>query len=256
VGTAAVDDMDLGAACLKGVEAGPGLGKHPPPMVPLMDKVLDLLFVERRNEGSCPCPGCRLVREQDQLLALTRLPRACHEVRIDVVGLSVSSCAHRAHDRYESAFVERIESAGRTSVTSPTSPTSMISVSPVSSDLLVILSFFAWMSPPSLPVRPTALRGLVDQVHDLLVHLAAQHHLDNIHGLCIGDRWPDTTVGFLPIRSIVAPIWGPPPWTMTGLIPMNRSSTTFLGEAVLQRIVDHGVPAILDNEGLARKVCM
>ena len=37
----------------------------------------------------------------------------------------------------------------------------------------------------------------------------------------------------------------------TGLMPTYFSSTMSCGEAALQRLVDHGVAAVLDDEGLA-----
>src|SRR5213594_901480 len=41
-------------------------------------------------------------------------------------------------------------------------------------------------------------------------------------------RMPPTKRGSLPSRFISAPICGPPPWTMTGLIPTSRSRITSL----------------------------
>src|SRR5574341_112700 len=96
---------------------------------------------------------------------------------------------------------------GRTSVTSPTSPISMISVAPVSSDFLVMVSFFAWTRPPSLPVRPTALPPAWLMRFTISLFTLPPRTISTMSMVSSSvTRWPETNVGFFPIRSMVLPI--------------------------------------------------
>ncbi len=44
---------------------------------------------------------------------------------------------------------------------------------------------------------------------------------------------------------------GPPPWTSTGLMPMIFQQRDVGHDVILQVIVDHGIAAVLDDDGLA-----
>ena len=49
----------------------------------------------------------------------------------------------------------------------------------------------------------------------------------------------------------MAVICGPPPWTTTARMPAYRRKTTSSANACLQRLVGHGVAAVLHHDGPA-----
>ena len=118
--------------------------------------------------------------------------------------------------------------------------------------LAAIFSLRARIRPPSWPVRPTALppAWLIRPTMSLL-HLAAQHHLDHVHGLGVGDAHALDELALLAELGQRVSICGPPPCTTTGFMPTSFSSTTSSREAVLQRRLGHGVAAVLDDDRLA-----
>jgi hypothetical protein len=68
--------------------------------------------------------------------------------------------------------------------------------------------------------------GLVDQAHDVLLHLAGQHPLDHFHGFGIGHAHALDELALLAQAVERVSICGPPPCTTTGLMPTSLSSTT------------------------------
>ena len=62
---------------------------------------------------------------------------------------------------------------------------------------------------------------------------------------------PWTNSPFLPSRASSCSICGPPPCTTTGFMPTSLSSTTSCAKSRLQRLVGHGVAAVLHDDGLA-----
>ena len=63
-------------------------------------------------------------------------------------------------------------------------------------------------------------------------------------------RMPSTNCDSFPSCFRTAPIWGPPPWTITGLMPMNFIRTMSRAKDFFERVVHHGVAAVLDDDGL------
>ena len=66
-------------------------------------------------------------------------------------------------------------------------------------------------------------------------------------------RRPSRNSGSLPSRAMRSPIWGPPPCTTTGRMPDGVHQHDVLGEAVGQVRVDHGVAAVLHDDGGAEE---
>ena len=95
-----------------------------------------------------------------------------------------------------------------------------------------------------------AAAGLLDRGDDGLVDGAGQHHLDDLHGSCVGDAQPVEELALDPqALSSIWPICGPPPWTTMGLSP-TLSSTMSRAKAARSVRIDHGMAAVLDDDGL------
>src|SRR5712692_1393420 len=112
--------------------------------------------------------------------------------------------------------------SGLTCSTSPTSP--MSTSSPEGSRCS---RRRARMSEPSLPESPTALPPwkLIRPTISLLI--LPTRTISTISTVSSSvTRMPPTNFGSLPSRFMSAPIWGPPPWTITGSMPTKRSRIT------------------------------
>jgi hypothetical protein len=80
---------------------------------------------------------------------------------------------------------------------------------------------------PSLPVRPDGLAArLVDERHDVLVDEAAQHHLDHVERLLVGDAHALDELALLAELLQQRADLRPAPCTTTGFMPISLSSTT------------------------------
>ena len=92
---------------------------------------------------------------------------------------------------------------------------------------------------------------LVDEVDDRLVHLAAEHHLDHVHGR--GVRHPHA----LDELALPAELLQQVVDLRSAAVHHHRVHADELkqyyvvSEALLQRAVGHGVAAELDDDGLA-----
>ena len=145
-----------------------------------------------------------------------------------------------------------VSAPGRISVTSPTRPMSMISVSPVASRFFGHLQLLRLDEAAILPRQshgPAAC--LVDEIHDLLVHLAAQDHLDDIHGLLVGHPLSGDEGWFLS-----HPLHGPADLRTSamydnGVDADKAHEDNVLREALLQGIVGHCASAVFDNKDLS-----
>jgi hypothetical protein len=91
----------------------------------------------------------------------------------------------------------------------------------------------------------------LDEVHDLLVHLAHQDHLHHVHGGSVGHAHPLHEAGFdaHPVEHLVD--LRPSPMDDHGVQADVLHQDHVPGEALLERLVHHGVAAVLDDHDLA-----
>ena len=110
-------------------------------------------------------------------------------------------------------------------VTSPTRPGSMISGGLLLSSRCTIWSFFAWINPPSLPLRPTALPPCWLIWWTMALFTLPPKTISTTSMVASSvRRIPRTNLGLMPIWSRTRLIWGPPPCTTTGFRPTNFKS--------------------------------
>ena len=93
-------------------------------------------------------------------------------------------------------------------------------------------SFRARISPPSLPVRPTAWppKRLIIVTSSPCISPASTHSTTSMVSASV-TRMPWMKVDFLPTRSSASSICGPPPCTTTGFMPTSLRSTTSCAKA-------------------------
>jgi hypothetical protein len=92
---------------------------------------------------------------------------------------------------------------------------------------------------------------LVDEVDDFLVHLAAEHHLDHLHGLGIGDTHALDEFALLadPRQQVLD--LRPATMHHHRVHADQLEQHHVARKALLQMLVGHGVAAVLDDNGLA-----
>ena len=128
----------------------------------------------------------RRVGQQHQFLGLEHLgDLAGHDVGVDVVGLAIGADADRRDDRDEIAGIEkgddgRIDGGDVADLADVDHLVGLVLVRQqqlLGADEVAVLAGQA--------DRLAAVT--VDEVDDILVDLAAEHHLDHVHGLFVGD---------------------------------------------------------------------
>ncbi len=106
---------------------------------------------------------------------------------------------------------------------SPTKPMSTSSPRVVS---LFSIILRAWMNAPSCPVSPTALPPCW-LISPTISWLSSPSTISTTFiTLSSVTRMPCRNSLLIPILPSRSPIWGPPPWTMTGFMPTSFSMTT------------------------------
>ncbi len=92
---------------------------------------------------------------------------------------------------------------------------------------------------------------LVDQVDDFLVHLAAEHHLDDFHGFRIGDAHALDELALLADAGEQVLDLRPAAVHDDDVEADQLEQHDVAREALLQVLVGHRVAAVLDDDGLA-----
>ena len=105
---------------------------------------------------------------------------------------------------------------------------------------------------PSLPDRPIALPpSAVEQADDLGVDLPVEHHLDDAHVLGAGDALAVGELGLVPHPLQRLGDLGAAAVDDDRSQPGRLQQHHLLGEAALQRRIDHRRAAVLDDGALA-----
>jgi hypothetical protein len=108
----AVNDMDLGAAGIKGLEAGFGFWKHAAGDDSGTDEPCHLLLVQRGDEVLPPVKDARLVRKQNKFLGLQRTGNSSrYKVGINIIGFTPNTDTDGSDHRNEAALLKRDKSA-------------------------------------------------------------------------------------------------------------------------------------------------
>jgi hypothetical protein len=222
-------------------------------MVPSAIRRLHLFGAQAGEQAALLVQQARGVGEQHQLLRLQHLRQlARHQVGVDVVGEAVLAHADGGDHRDEIAAVEHGHHRG-----------SMLCTSPHMADVddLRHLQFGGLAGDGHLAGadQVAVLAGeahrlaavAVDEVDDLLVDQAAQHHLHHVHGLGVGDAHPLHELALLAdALQQVADL-------RAAAVHHHRVDAHQLhqhdvaGEAALEVFVHHGVAAVLHHHGLA-----
>src|SRR5881296_3367673 len=108
-------------------------------------------------------------------------------------------------------------------------------------------------SPASLPDSPTALPPWWSIRPTMALLILPTRTISTISTVSSSvTRMPPTNWGSLPSRFMRAPICGPPPWTMTGLMPTRRSKITSSANGSLRSARSIAAPPYLMTTVLPR----
>src|SRR3990172_4261405 len=248
VGDAAVDDVAFGGPALQRLERRLNLGEHPPLDHAGPDQALGVLPRQCREQPPVLALDSVHVGQVDELFGdegRGQLPG--HQVRIDVVGLSGRSDPYRGDHRNEPVLLQELDGlridlfhlANQADVHRLTlgRPVGQ----PARADQVRVLAGEA-DGPPAVEV---------DQAHDLLVDLADEDHLDDVHGLRVGDPHAPDKARFLAEALHQRPDLRPAAVHDHGVDPHVAEQDDVEGEGFLQVRLLHGRAAVLDDEGLA-----
>ena len=246
----AVDDVHALDAVSRGVERRADLGQHSAGQRPLGHQRIDLFRRQAGEELVVPVEHARRIGEHDELFGLQHLGELSgDEVGVDVVGLPVLAHADRRHHRDKAPLLQRPD------------------------HLRVDRGDFADLADVDLPAAVVLVRKqhlprpdesavltgeadrlaarLIDERHDFLVDLAAEHHLDDVHGLGVGDAHAlDEFALLAQARQLLVDL-------RAAAVHDHRVHADQLeqhhvvGKAALEALVGHRVAAVLDDDGLA-----
>src|SRR5438309_767936 len=244
----AVDDMRLLGSARQRPERGLDLGQHASLDDLALHQALGLPLDERRDVLAVIAHDPPHVGQMDELLGQERgghVPR--HEVGVDVVRLAPRADSHGGDDGDEAA---RLEDADGLRIDALD-----LSHQPDVREAAVGLTVHALSRADHGAVLAGEPHGAaavqVDQPDDLLVDLAHQHHLDDLHRL--GIRHPHPAHEF---RLLAQALHEGPDLRASAVDdhrphPDQPEEEDVAGELLLEVGLLHGRAAILDDQGLA-----
>ncbi len=158
-------------------------------MIPELMRLFDFLLIQRRNEVLVLVQDARLVRKQDELLRLECSGNSpCHKVCINIICFSMNPDTDRRNDRDEAALLQREKRAWPDFRHLADKPDIDVLGFPGTLGLFCHFQLLRLDQSAVLARESNGLAAcLVDEVHDFLVHLAAQDHFNDVHGLFVGD---------------------------------------------------------------------
>src|SRR3989344_1107688 len=251
---APVDDVRGLDAAADGVERIIDLGQHAAVDGAIGDKVLDLRDGQTREQLAFLVQHAGGVGEQHELLGLERdRELAGHNVGVDVVGLAVLAHADGRDHRNEIAGVEqryqsRINAADLAH---------MADVNDLAREIFFVGSllqhhFLGADQPAVLAGKPHGLAALLaDEIDDLLVDEAAQHHLNHLQVLAVGATHDLNKLALLPDSIQQLADLRPAAVNHHGIHADELHQYHVEREAALKVLVHHGVAAVLDDDGFA-----
>src|SRR5713101_8288885 len=247
----AVDDMRLLGAARQRPERGLDLGQHASLDDLALHQALGLPLDQRRDVLAVIAHDPLHVGQVDELLRQERgghVPR--HEVGIDIVRLAPRAYSHGGDDGNEAARLEDANGLGIDALD--------LSHQPDVGEGAVGLTVHALSRADHGAVLAREPHGAaavqVDQPDDLLVDLAHEHHLDDLHRL--GIRYPHPAHEF---RLLAQALHESPDLRASAVDdhrphPGQPEEEDVAGELLLEVGLLHGRAAILDDQGLALEV--
>ena len=250
-----VDDLGSVDAALHRIESASHFGQHAAGDDAVLDQALYRLDVQRRDQLALPVEQAGGIGEEHQLLRLERLRElARHEIGVDVVGHAVVAHADRRDDRDEVAARKECEHPG----VDARDLADMPDIDDLGGLKFRMASGHGELAGPNetavFPGEPDRFAAVpVDEIHDLLVDEAAEHHLDHVHGFGVGDAHAVDEPRLLadPIEQLADLRAAAMHDDRAHSDQLHQDDVTC--EAALERIAFHRRSAVLDDDGPALK---
>ena len=254
MGHPAIDDVRGVHAVLHRFQGAADLRQHAAVDGAVLDQRVDPVRREAGEHAAFLVLEAGHVGEQDQLLGAQHFRHlARHQVGVDVVAGAVLVDADRRDHRNEVAAAEQVEHLGVDAL----HLAHMADVDDFRSLQLRVVGVQVLEQHLARLDQAAVLAGqahrlaavVLDQVDDVLVDQAAEHHLHHVHGFPVGDAHALDELALLaePVEQI-ADLWA-------AAVDDHRIDADLLhhhhvaGEAVLQLVVFHGVAAVFDHHG-------
>src|SRR3990167_5584928 len=250
VGHATVDDVHRVHAALGGIQRPRNFGQHAAADGAIDKQLVNALGREIGHQHARLVEHTADVGEHHEFFGLQHGGQlGGHHVGIDVVTLVVFAKADRADDGDERIVLQRLDHAG----VHADDVTHLAHIVFLAGVLVIQHLEFAREDHGAVaPGQAHRLAAsLVDQAHDVLLHLAAQHPLHHVHGGAVGHAHALDELALhaqalertLDLRATTV--------HHHRVDAHQLEQHHVLGKGFLQDRIRHGVAAILDDHGLA-----
>src|SRR6185369_14145920 len=248
----AIDDVGFPGPFIQGIYAALHLGDHPAGYRPVIDQAGNLGQRYAADESVVLPLDPGYIGQEHQLFGLESSRNfACNQVGIDVVTLPVHAHPDRGDDRQELAVLQGLDQLlVHLDHIAYEADVDHLNAAVVVFYLLQHL--FAEKKVAVLAGKPDCPAAMLVQVADhLLVDLTGQHHLDYGHGLLVRNPPPPDELGNDAV-ALQGLVYLRTPAVDHDHVDAERAEQHHIeSKRLLQRFIGHGVPAVLDDDGLA-----
>ena len=249
---ATVDDVNRIDATLGGIECRRDLGQHATRQRAIGKEFVDSLGRQAGQQIAFLVEHTDGVGHHDQLFGLEHLGHlAGHQIGIDVVGLAALARTDRRNHRNEAVGgqglddrgVDRLDLAHLADVDLGAGRIAALDQHLAGAHQSAVLAGEAH----------ALTAGLIDQLDDFLVDLTGEHHLDDVHGLFVGDPHALHELALLADPGKQLFDLRPAAMHHDRIDADQLEQHHIVGEAALQTIIGHGVAAVLHHHRAAMK---
>src|SRR5690606_1256697 len=255
VGYPSIDDDRAAHATLHRVQRAADLGQHAAIDGAIGNQLIDLGGTQSGQHLAFLVHQPRDVGQQHELLRAQGLGHlAGHQIGIDVIGLAVLAHADRSDHRNEIVGNQPVDQVdvdpGHFTDTADVEDLRLVHARRLAGDLELACA-------DQVGVLAGQAQGLaamlVDQVDDVLVHLTAEHHFNDVHGGIVGhphalDEFAVDVQALEQVADLRATAVHHHRVDADGL-----HQNDVLADAGLQLLAFHGIAAVLDVDGFAGK---
>src|SRR6185295_3758287 len=244
----AIDDVAGPDAGARGIEDRSDFRQHAAGDHALGDEVVDFLWRQAGEQLAVLVEHAWRVGEHDQLLGAQDFGQLSrHQVGVDVVGGAVGAGGDRRHHRDESGLLQRRDHHRIDRV-------DLANLADVDLRLVLVRGQHHLACADERAVLAGEAHGLaarlIDQLDDFLVHLAAEHHFDHVHGRRVGDAHA-LYERALHAQARERGLDLRPAAVHHHRVHADEQQHHVAREIRLEDIVGHGVAAEFDDDGLA-----
>src|SRR5574343_42316 len=247
---AAIDNMDALHTVASGVQSRGTLRQHTARQGAIGHHVVDITWRQTGQQIAFFVENTWCVGQQHELFGTQDFGHlASNDIGIDVVGFAVWAKANRCDHRNEGTRHQVVHD-GWVDLLDVTDQPDINQLTGVA-----LLGQHELFCPNQAGILAGTANGFtaiaVDKPDDVLVHFAAEHHLDHAHSFCVGHPHTlDELAFFTDLGEHLLDLW-------TATVDDNRVQSDqfeqhhIIGERLLQALFRHGIATVFHDNGLA-----